>query len=39
MKVVIDCDKLMEREGLRKVVYRRKGVKRGKTRRKEITRR
>ena len=32
---MIDCDKLMEREDLRKVVCRKKGVKREKTRRKE----
>ena len=32
---MIDCDKLMEREDLRKVVNREKEVKRERTRRKE----
>ena len=32
---MVDCDKFMERNDLRKVVYRKKGVKREKTRRKE----
>ena len=35
MKIVIDCDKLMEREDLRKFLRRKKGMKREKTRRKE----
>ena len=33
--VMIDCDTLVEREDLRKAVYRKKEVKREKTRRKE----
>lgn len=35
MKIVVYCDELIERKGLRKVVGWEKGVKRGKTRRKE----
>ena len=35
MKIVIDCDKLMKRENQRKVVYRKKGAKREKARKKE----
>jgi len=32
---MVDCDDLMERKDLRKVVYRKESVKRGKVRRKE----
>jgi len=35
MKTMIDCDDLMERKCLRKVVYKKEGVKRANVRRKE----
>jgi len=35
MKIMIDCDNLMERKGLGKVVYRKGGVERAEIRGKE----